>query len=138
MQFTTTYTLDECQKYLVGHVYEMPVLASTEVEVDKSRYDSYEFSVQRVWKGMNGAWRYTVWEAQGSLKRTDDQKTRVTAHMRLHSMGFVTIAFIILLFGYGVAGGNSSALVWVLGFLLLVLFVVDIYVLWRIVGELRE
>src|SRR5262245_56933998 len=103
MEFTTRYSVDECRRYLSGHVSSVPVIADTEVEIHSVGAASYEYSVRRVWKGLQGMWRYTVMEATGILRPTQDNKTQVTSKIQLHGMGYVTIAFMILLFGYGLA-----------------------------------
>lgn len=135
MEFMTTNTLDQCKRYLAEHAYEVPVIASTEVSIDPLGYKSYEYSVRRVWKGLNGAWRYTVLETKGDLESTTDNKTKVTAKTELHGMGFVLIGFIVAFFAYGFAGGGLLA--WGLGIFLLVLFIGDIYVLRQIINELK-
>jgi hypothetical protein len=137
MEFTTANSIDRCRRLMLGRASQIPVLADTVVIIDPAQGQNSTFAVRRVWKGMNGLLQYTVMEAVGTLTTTPERQTVVSSHIRVKIMGFVSIAFMLLFFLIAISDPKGSGIGIVLGIVLLGLLLLDWYILYRIVDELK-
>lgn len=136
MRFTAPVPFQQAVWILSTHHHEVPVLADTIVELPETeRRSSGDFVVKRRWKGST-IMKYTVVELRGSLTETPEGKTNVNARIQLGDMAYVSIVFVIL---FVIVGANSrDAEIALLGAgVIITLFVLDAFVLYRIIDSLK-
>jgi len=138
MEFTTTLLINACRARLAGYASRIPVFADTEVGIHPPEGEHSQYTVRRIWKGMNGALRYGVLEVTGTMKHRVENKTDVTANLQLKAMGFVSIGLAILCFLIAFGDPRRSGFAIVVGLVLLGLLVLDWYILRRIIRELQS
>lgn len=160
MRLTTPHTLDETKRILLHHIAHVPILADTEVsfgteatedappvDLPRTAYGmsprpkleetSATYRVERYWKAARGLLRYPVTGLSGTLRKISEDETEVTVHVELYEMAYIVLG-VILIGILMIASPQTRELGLIIAIALSVLFLLDAYVLFRVVVSIRD
>lgn len=137
MRFTTMFSVDACRRRLFSHESDVPVLADTEVVVQRLPDNRTQFAVRRVWKGVEVLLRYPVLQATGVLIPQGSKQTDVTVYLEIRELGLallgLTLLFLLLAFSH-----PTLVSAWLIVIGLVAVFAYDWYALFRVIRDLRS
>lgn len=137
MRFTTTFSVDACRRRLFSHESGAPVLADTEVVIQRLPDNRTQFAVKRVWKGMEVLLRYPVLQATGMLTPQGSKQTDVTVFLEIRELGLALLGLILLFLLLAFANPTVVS-AWLIVIALFTLLAYDWYALYRVIRDLRS
>ncbi|MBI5667235.1 MAG: hypothetical protein HZC41_04435 [Chloroflexi bacterium] len=137
MQFTTTISLDACRRRLTSHKTIAPVLADTQVVIQRLPDNRTQFAVRRMWTGLQTWLNHPVMQLSGTLTPKGSARTDVTVYVEIGQMGLLLLglAFGFLLLGLAYPNVVTA---WIMVIGLAALFGYEGYTLLRIIHDLRS